>query len=211
MPLVKSPTMTLRKLVANRANGRRSTGPRTYTGKYRSALNALKHGQYSQAFRSNLRKAGEDVALYDWIYARVLESFQPVGRRQWRVAEQWARETWCLLRRDWAKNGEARQPMVEGAVWSMAWLPWRHGGLELNPRYVVKNGFSWLAFPGLMRFEGHGGFRLMFWVRRPWRPAVTPSPACDPRTERLPADGNRAVKPAPKRGSAAVSPDGGKA
>jgi len=209
MPLVKSPTITPQKLAANRANGHRSTGPRTYAGKYRSALNALKHGQYSQAFRSNLLKAGEDVVLYDWIYARVLESFQPVGKRQWRVAEQWARDTWCLLRRDRPKNGEPRQPLVKSAVWSMAWLPWQNGGLELNPRYVVKSGFSRLAFPGLTRFEGHSGFRLMFWVRRPWRLAATRSPAPDLRTDRLPADGNRAGKPAPDGGSAAVSVGGG--
>jgi hypothetical protein len=70
MPLVKSPTMTPRKLAANRANSRQSTGPRTYAGKYRVVLNALKHGRYSQAFRSNLLKAREDVAVYDWIYGR---------------------------------------------------------------------------------------------------------------------------------------------
>ena len=71
MPLVKSPTMTPRKLAANRANGRQSTGPRTYAGRYRVVLNALRHSRYSQGFRSNLLKPREDVALYDWIYARV--------------------------------------------------------------------------------------------------------------------------------------------
>ena len=33
-----------RKLAANRANARRSTGPRTREGKRRSSRNALKHG-----------------------------------------------------------------------------------------------------------------------------------------------------------------------
>ena len=92
MSLVKSPAMTPRKLAAMRANGRQSGGPRTCAGKDRSMLNALKHGRYSRAFRGNLLKAREDVALYDWIYARFCETFQPAasialaGRRQARKA-----------------------------------------------------------------------------------------------------------------------------
>jgi hypothetical protein len=205
MSLIKSPTMTPRKLAAVRANGRKSAGPRTQAGKDKSMLNALKHGQYSKAFRSNLLKAREDVALYDWIYARILETFQPVGKRQWRVAKQWARETWCLLRRERPKNGEAEGPLVEGAVWSMAWTPWRHGGLEIKPRYIVKTGLSRLSFPALMRFDSCGS-RLMFWVRRPSRPPVAPSPARDLLTDRVLADGHSVGKRAPSSGSAPALP-----
>ncbi len=170
MPLVKSPKMTPRKLAAVRANGRQSAGPRTCAGKDRSMLNALKHGQYSQAFRSNLLKAREDVALYDWIYARVCETFQPAGKEQWRGCGRLARETWCLLRRDRPKNGEARRPVVPCAVYSMGWTPWRRGGFETSPRYVVKSGLSRLTFLSRTQMTDDAtGTRLMFWVRRPRR------------------------------------------
>ncbi len=39
---------TLKQLEANRNNARLSTGPRTSTGKFRSSLNATKHGAYSK-------------------------------------------------------------------------------------------------------------------------------------------------------------------
>ena len=161
--------MTPRKLAAVRANGRHSAGPRTCAGKDRSMLNALKHGQYSQAFRSNLLKAREDVALYDWIYARVCETFQPAGKQHWRECERLARKAWCALRRDRPQNGEARRPVVRGAVYAMGWTPWRRGGLETNPRYVVKTGLSKLTFLSRIRITDANGTRLMFWVRRPRR------------------------------------------
>jgi hypothetical protein len=42
--MVAGKTISARKLAANRANARRSTGPRTPEGKRRSRANALKHG-----------------------------------------------------------------------------------------------------------------------------------------------------------------------
>jgi hypothetical protein len=122
MPLVKSPRMTPGKLAANRANGRRSAGPCTYAGRYR--VNALKHGRYSRDFRSNLLKAREDVALYDWIYARLREGCQPVGKPEWQEVERLARATWCLFRRERPKNGGP-------------------GGSGRRVRYG-----RWLGFPG---------------------------------------------------------------
>jgi hypothetical protein len=169
MPLVKSPAMTPRKLAANRANGRRSGGPRTYAGRYKGVLNALKHGRYSQAFRSNLLKVGEDVALYDWIWARFRESFQPVGKRQWRENERLARETWCLLRKGGPERDRGGRPLADGVVWSVGRTPWRQGGSEAEPHYIVKAGLTRIALRSCIRIEGRSAFRLMFWVRRSWR------------------------------------------
>ena len=41
-------TTPSRRVIANRANSRHSTGPRTAAGKHRSSLNALRHGLSSQ-------------------------------------------------------------------------------------------------------------------------------------------------------------------
>ena len=40
-------TISQRRLDANRANARKSSGPRTAAGKQRSSRNGLKHGAYS--------------------------------------------------------------------------------------------------------------------------------------------------------------------
>ena len=45
MPLRKSPVRTPAFLAANRANARKSSGPRTPCGRARVSLNALKHGR----------------------------------------------------------------------------------------------------------------------------------------------------------------------
>ncbi len=43
--------ITTRKLASNRANAKKSTGPRTAEGKRISALNAMKHGLHASEFR----------------------------------------------------------------------------------------------------------------------------------------------------------------
>jgi hypothetical protein len=50
-----------RKLQANRANAKRSTGPRTEAGKAASCRNALKHGILSRAVDLPLQTPGPDL------------------------------------------------------------------------------------------------------------------------------------------------------
>lgn len=51
MPLRKSPTLTPRRLAANRANAQHSTGPKTARGKARSRWNGLRSGRRSKDLR----------------------------------------------------------------------------------------------------------------------------------------------------------------
>jgi hypothetical protein len=160
--------MTPRKISANRANARRSTGPRTEEGKRHMMLNGLRHGGFSQDFRANLIRAGYDVELFDWIHERVREEMLTASPR---VAELVARRVWCglcLHRRTDQRPSEP--PPTQASLWCLAWTPWRAGGLATKPRYAVKPfgrrtrrlcpGFRfWIEDPSSRR-------RLLFWVPR---------------------------------------------
>ncbi len=158
MSLLKPHRLTPALLAANRRNAQRSTGPRTPAGKARSALNSLKHGRYSKAFRENLCKAHEDLELFDWIHARVRESFNPASAREQMQAEGLAREVWCLAWRAGRPTRLGTKP--ESALNSID----RRSGLPLRIRI----------------FDVRSGSRLKFWVprRRGTAPPRTPILAC---------------------------------
>jgi hypothetical protein len=79
---------------ANRANARRSTGPRTAAGKARSSLNALKHGLYA----TTAVLPGESAP--DWRAHRegVLISLGAQGVLQTELADRVALALWRLRR-----------------------------------------------------------------------------------------------------------------
>ena len=165
--MVKSPTMTPRKMAANRANASKSTGPRTAEGRRRVMLNSLRHGGRSGAFRANLIKAGQGVELFDWIQQRVREEMLQANRR---LAEHLARRVWCALRlRRKAGQRPQEPPPTQASLWCAAWTPWRAGGLAAEPRYVVKSTDAQVTFPlprSRIRIEDPSSQRrLMFWVR----------------------------------------------
>ncbi len=54
-------TMSEAALAANRANAKKWTGPKTREGKFKSSLNALKHGAYSH----NFILKSEDAATFE--------------------------------------------------------------------------------------------------------------------------------------------------
>jgi len=59
MSLRKPPTMTARRLAANRASAQHSTGPTSFEGKFRSRWNAL--------------RTGSGTAVYDQLVAALME------------------------------------------------------------------------------------------------------------------------------------------
>jgi hypothetical protein len=63
------------RLRANRANAKKSTGPKTAEGKTRSALNATRHGILSQV----IHLPEEEMAAYDEFTECYVASVQPVG------------------------------------------------------------------------------------------------------------------------------------
>ena len=152
MSLRKRPIITPALLAAARANARKSTGPRTPQGKARAALNALKNGSRSLAFRQKLVEAGAnaDVELYDWILETLLEWFRPSTRRERDRQPRLARGIWCLLRGMNHPKGIKRKNC-------------RRGPLAFYP------------FRGKVRIEDNNNHRgLTFGTRRVGRPPTRP-------------------------------------
>ena len=61
-----------RQLEANRANAKRSTGPKTPEGKARSRWNSYNHG-----LRARILLSGEDEAEFHQLRARLLDEYDP--------------------------------------------------------------------------------------------------------------------------------------
>jgi len=99
MSLVKLPASTPARIAANRANAKKSTGPRTPEGKRRIVFNALKHGQRSRDFLSNLRKGAsrDDKMAYLELYLRLERLIQPATAEGQGKLEALVREL-CVLR-----------------------------------------------------------------------------------------------------------------
>ena len=99
MSLRKSPIRTAAMLAANRANARKSTGPRTAAGKRTSAMNALRSGFYSRAAWAGeprcAREAEAFEALCRTLRVAVVAADNEIGERA--VREQ-ARRVWKVKR-----------------------------------------------------------------------------------------------------------------
>ncbi len=101
MPLRQPPRRTPALLARNRANARKSTGPRTLEGKARVRWNALQHGRRAVALARIVDGRGEEARLYHWVLGLILSWFEPPGARAERRAgrlTRLAQQVWCALR-----------------------------------------------------------------------------------------------------------------
>jgi hypothetical protein len=160
MPLRKSPVRTPALLAANRANARKSTGPRTPRGKARVSLNSFKHGRYAarpEDLAERLVRAGchREAALYRQVRWQIGQAFRPQSPADWNRLYRLSVWVWCFRTR-------LGQPSV----------PWA-AGLGAKPECTV---FSVGEAPRLIsrtRIRVEDQFRrigLVFWVqhRRCW-------------------------------------------
>ncbi len=83
-----------RRIDAARANGAKSTGPRTPAGKAASALNAVTHGLTAQTVVLN----NESQDQYEAELDQYLAHFQPQGKPEWDLVHQLAAAHWRLCR-----------------------------------------------------------------------------------------------------------------
>ena len=83
-----------RQLEANRANAKRSTGPKSVSGKARSRLNAVAHGLTSRQLVVGAEKPEDFDALREALFA----DLEPSGALQCELVDEIARLTWRLRR-----------------------------------------------------------------------------------------------------------------
>ena len=85
---------TVSQITANRANARKSTGPKTPAGKVRSSQNALRHGLASRQIVLNT----EDETAFQALYAEFLDEYQPADATERILVQQVAIAAWRLRR-----------------------------------------------------------------------------------------------------------------
>lgn len=93
-----------KQINANRANGLKSTGPRTFEGKTRSSSNSLKHGLTAKT----LVIGDEDPREFEELRAELMEHYDPQGPAERELVECIAGTLWRLR----------RFPMFEAAIFA---------------------------------------------------------------------------------------------
>lgn len=117
----------------SRRNGRASKGPRSATGKARSAMNATRHGLTAEA--AVLALVGETAA--DWAAHRagIVAALAPVGALEAELAERVASLTWRLrrvVRAETATLANQLEDAERRAVRDARPLPPRTSALEME-------------------------------------------------------------------------------
>ncbi len=87
-------TMFEAALAANRANAKKCTGPKTREGKFKSCLNALKHGLYSHTF---ILKT-EDINIFENFSKSFIDEFQPAIPSELELLKQIISAAWRRTR-----------------------------------------------------------------------------------------------------------------
>jgi hypothetical protein len=85
---------SVRQRAANKANAKRSTGPRSPKGKARSRLNSQKHGLTAE----HILIHGEDASECKMFATEIIENLMPVGRLEQALTERVAALLWRLNR-----------------------------------------------------------------------------------------------------------------
>ena len=83
-----------KQVMANRANAKRSTGPRTKTGKSLSCINAYKHGLTAQTIVIH----GEDPEEFNLLRAKLEDEFKPRPGMESELVERLAACMWRMRR-----------------------------------------------------------------------------------------------------------------
>ncbi|MBL8176493.1 MAG: hypothetical protein JNK48_17590 [Bryobacterales bacterium] len=124
---VESPDR-LTRAEQNRINAQNSTGPRTAEGKQRSALNAVKHGYYS----NHVVLPGESTEEFVKLRQSYIDQFRPTGQLETDLIQDLADARWRICRMK-------RQETLE---WSQATFDVSHDPQLANVPYEVLHEFA---------------------------------------------------------------------
>lgn len=108
----KTVATSQRKIQANRANARRSTGPKTPAGKSRVSRNALKHGIFSRNLLTKDADGGEQPRDYAQIYNAIYQHYLPEGSLEELLVDKIATCYWRLLRVLRCETGQITRGLV---------------------------------------------------------------------------------------------------
>ena len=108
---------TRKQIEANRANAKKSTGPRTTTGKHRSRLNSRKHGLTAKL----LVIGEEDPAEFETLRDELMVEYDPQTPSAFELVEYLASLFWRLRRVPFyeaavfaARRAQVTEELVEG-------------------------------------------------------------------------------------------------
>ncbi len=77
-------------IAANRSNAKKCTGPKTREGKFKTSLNAFKHGLYSKNFIIKT----EDAAVFEDFSKSFIDEFQPSTPSELELLQQLISVAW---------------------------------------------------------------------------------------------------------------------
>ena len=191
------------RLAANRANARKSTGPRTGEGKARSAMNALKHGFTAQV----TLLPGESQEGFDQIVADYFDFYQPTNPQERSILEHLVTIEWQTRRirsfEDALIEIESADPEIDRKFKTITGT-YRHA---VAYERLAQRGVLHLASRQLARLhrEKTGLTQLLLELRRnshfraPSRPAATrraaPGAGAGARARRHPKTKRRKTNP----------------
>jgi len=127
----KSKPISARRLAANRANARKSTGPRTAAGKRRVARNALKHGLCA---RYGARLPTECDATFGIFVREIEEDLRPTTTMQRAIFPQIANLLWRLERLPQAQSDIFTEELPKASR--------KRTGETLTPAQILARRFS---------------------------------------------------------------------
>jgi hypothetical protein len=106
-----------RRIAANRANAQKSTGPTTFSGKARAALNAFKHGLATD----RIILQGEEVPEFEQQRTSMFEHYQPVGPEQSVLFDDMFSAFWRMRRAQRLEQALFAIVMTEQERWRRSW------------------------------------------------------------------------------------------
>ena len=92
---------SLKKVLANRRNAQKSTGPRTEAGRKWASRNAIKHG----LFAYDVITIGENQKVFNEFNKSLIKELQPVDMLSMQIANRIIQTAWNLRRCDKIQSG----------------------------------------------------------------------------------------------------------